>query len=86
MLAVGSGTQGSSGGYVAMERVVGALRGRAGTFALQHSGTMRDGVAEMTVAVVPGSGTGDLAGLSGKLTITVVDGKHSYDFEYALAK
>ena len=75
-----------SAGYVAVERVNGVLRGRRGTFALQHSGTMRRGEPQLSVTVVPDSGTGQLAGLTGKMAIIIADGKHSYDFEYTLAK
>jgi hypothetical protein len=73
-----------SAGYVAIERVTGTLRGRSGSFALQHSGTMTRGAPQLSVTVVPDSGTGQLVGLSGKMTINIVDGKHSYDFEYML--
>lgn len=76
----------SSAGYVAMERVSGTLNERTGTFALQHSGTMTRGVPQLSVTVVPDSGTGQLVGLTGKMTINIADGKHSYDFEYTLAK
>jgi len=81
MLAVGTGVTGSAG-YVAMERVSGALQGKSGTFALQHSGTMARGAAALSVTVVPDSGTGQLAGLAGRMTIAVVDRRHTYDFEY----
>ena len=84
MLAAMSPVQGS-GGYVAMERVTGTLKGRSGTFVLQHSGTMQRGVPQMTVSVVPDSGTGQLAGLAGVMTIKISDGKHSYEFEYTIA-
>jgi Protein of unknown function (DUF3224) len=83
MLASMSDVKGSAG-YVAMERVTGTLHGRSGTFALQHTGTMTHGEGHLIVTVVPDSGTGQLAGLTGKLTITIVDGKHLYDFEYSL--
>lgn len=83
MLADSAGDK-DSGGYVAMERVSGTLDGRRGTFALQHSGTMSPGSMEMSVIVVPGSGTDQLKGLSGRMTIKIDGGKHSYDFEYAL--
>lgn len=86
MLAVGSGSKGSSAGYVALERVIGTLQGRTGTFALQHSGTMTNGVPRLTITVVPGSGTGELAGLSGNMTVIIADGRHSFDFEYSLAE
>jgi len=85
MLATRTAVEGSAG-YVAMERVSGTLDGRTGTFALQHSGTMTHGVPQLNVTVVPDSGTGQLVGLTGKMTINIADGKHSYDFEYALAK
>src|SRR5271165_179661 len=83
MLTAMSSVKGSAG-YVAMERVSGTLMGRNGTFVLQHTGTMNRGVPKLTVSVVPDSGTEDLTGLSGTLTIIVADGKHSYDFEYSL--
>jgi len=83
MLAAMTEVQGSAG-YVAMERVSGTLKGRTGTFALQHSGTMNRGVPQLSVTVVPDSGTGQLVGLAGKMTINIADGKHSYEFEYTL--
>jgi len=84
MLTAGTSVKGSAG-YVAIERVSGTLHGRSGTFALQHSGTMTRGAPQLTITVVPDSGTGQLAGLAGKMTIDIADGKHSYDFEYTLA-
>ncbi len=73
-----------SAGYVAIERVTGSLHGRAGSFALQHSGTMAPGQLQLTIAVVPDTGAGDLAGLSGSLTIDFSGGGHAYDLEYTL--
>ncbi len=84
MLTAGSGAPGSSGGYVALEEFTGTLDGRKGTFILQHSGTMAGGAPQLTITVVPDSGTGELKGLTGKMNITIADGKHSYDFEYTL--
>jgi hypothetical protein len=83
MLAAMTETKGSAG-YVAIERVTGALHGRTGAFVLQHSGTMNRGAASLSVTVVPDSGTDKLAGLSGKMAIQVEGGKHSYEFEYTL--
>lgn len=85
MLATMSSVPGS-GGYVAMERVTGALKGKNGSFVLQHSGTMTRGVPQMTVSVVPDSGTGQLVGLAGAMTIKIAEGKHSYEFDYTLAE
>ena len=84
MLAAGTAVKGSAA-YVAIEKVSGTLNGRAGTFVLQHVGIMDRNAPQLTITVVPDSGTGDLQGLSGKMTIIIApDGKHSYDFEYAL--
>jgi hypothetical protein len=74
--------------YVALERVTGMLDGRAGSFVLMHNGTMMKSdpkAAELHVRVVPGSGTGDLTGLSGTMKITNQSGQHAYVFEYLLA-
>jgi hypothetical protein len=84
MLAAGTGAKGSSGGYVALEIVTGSLKGRAGTFVLQHSATMNRGVPQLSITVVPDSATGQLTGLAGKMNIIITNGKHSYDFEYTL--
>ncbi|HUE24997.1 MAG TPA: DUF3224 domain-containing protein [Bryobacteraceae bacterium] len=84
MLTAGTSVKGSAG-YVAIEQVTGTLHGRSGAFVLQHSGTMTRGAPQLIVSVVPDSGTGELAGLTGTLTIAIADGKHSYDFDYALA-
>lgn len=83
MLAARSSVKGSAG-YVAMERVSGRLGGRVGTFVLQHSGTMTRGEPQLSVTVVPDSGTGDLTGLSGKMVIENAEGQHSYVFEYSI--
>lgn len=75
----------NSAGYVAIERVNGSLHGRRGGFVLQHSSTMNRGVPTQSVSVVPDSGSGELGGLSGTMTILITEGgKHSYDFEYSL--
>jgi uncharacterized protein DUF3224 len=83
MLTAGTAVKGS-GGYVAIEKISGTLRGRSGTFVLQHIGTMTQGTPEMSVTVVPDSGTGELVGISGRLKIIIADGKHSYEFAYSL--
>jgi hypothetical protein len=85
MLAVGTDTPGSAA-YVALERIVGMLDGRAGSFLAQHSGTLDRGRPSLSVTVVPDSGTGELAGLRGRMAIDIVDGAHSYTFDYDLAE
>jgi hypothetical protein len=83
MLTAGTDVKGSAG-YVAIERITGMLHGRTGSFVLQHSGILARGAQQQSVTVVPDSGTGQLAGISGKMTGTVDSGKHSYDLEYTL--
>ena len=83
MLTAGSVAKGS-GGYVAIEKVSGKLNGKTGTFILQHNATMDHGTPNLNIVVVPDSGTGQLAGISGTLNIIIESGKHSYDFAYLL--
>jgi hypothetical protein len=83
MLTAMTGVEGSAA-YVAIEEVRGTLHGRSGTFALQHAGTMTRGVPELSIRVVPDSGTGELEGLAGEMTIEIADGVHSYALEYTL--
>ena len=83
MLAASTDVPGSAG-YVAMERVTGTLAGRSGAFVLQHTGTMTRGDAELSVTVVPDSGTEQLTGLTGRMTIDIVDKKHFYKFDYTI--
>src|SRR5215469_15669803 len=84
MLATQTETPGSAG-YVALERVTGTLKGRSGSFVLQHSATMHRGIPVSSISVVPDSGTGELQGISGKMTIAVAaDGAHSYEFDYKI--
>ena len=84
MLASSATIVKGSGGYVAMEKVTGTLKGRAGSFVLQHSGTMTRGTPQLSVMVVPDSGAGELEGITGTLTIKIDQGKHSYTFDYSL--
>lgn len=83
MLTAMTDVQGSAV-YVAIERVTGTLNGKPGSFVLHHRGIMNNGQQELQVHVVPGSGTGELAGIAGQMTIRIEDGKHLYEFEYEL--
>lgn len=84
MLATRDTTQ-KNGAYVALESFSGTLDGRAGGFALVHRALMRNGESrEWTVAIVPNSGSGALAGIEGAMRITIVDGRHEYDLDYTL--
>jgi Protein of unknown function (DUF3224) len=83
MLMAGTDVK-ESAGYVAIEKVMGTLGGKKGTFVLQHTGIMTRGVAELSVTVVPDSGTEQLKGIAGQMLIDVANGKHSYAFEYTV--
>ncbi|MEZ5460719.1 DUF3224 domain-containing protein [Dokdonella sp.] len=83
MLSAMTAVKGSAG-YVAMERVTGSLHGRSGGFVLQHSGTMNRGEPSLAVIVVPDSGTGELEGISGSLSIDIREGVHHYGLDYVL--
>ena len=84
MLTAGTAIK-DSAGYVAIERVIGTLHGKKGTFALQHNATMTRGQGSLNIIVVPDSGTGELTGLSGALSIEITGGKHLYVFDYSLS-
>jgi hypothetical protein len=83
MLTAGTDVK-DSAGYVAIERVSGTLHGRSGTFILQHTGTMNRGQPALLITVVPDSGTGELAGITGTMTIDIGGGKHAYTFDYTI--
>jgi hypothetical protein len=82
MLSAGAAT--GSGVYVAVERVEATLDGKAGSFSLHHTGIMNRGAPTLTIAVVPDSGTGALAGLTGTMQIDIRDKQHYYTFDYDL--
>jgi Protein of unknown function (DUF3224) len=75
-----------SAGYVAIERIAGSLHGRNGSFVFQHAGSMEGGAQQLSITVVPGSGTGELLGISGTFRLEIAGGKHLYEFEYALPR
>lgn len=84
MLSAMTSTKGSAG-YVAIEQVIGSLSGKKGSFVLQHFGTMNKGKDRLILEVVPDSGSGELVGLAGTMSITIEDGQHFYELEYKLA-
>jgi hypothetical protein len=83
MLNAVTDTQGAAG-YVAMEAITGVLQGRQGSFVAQHFGTMADGKQQLSIVIVPHSGTGQLTGISGTLAIRIENGQHFYDIDYSL--
>lgn len=83
MLSAGNPAAGEAG-YVALEMVDAALAGRQGRFALQHSGTMSGGGQALDIRIVPGSGSGGLAGIGGTMAIRIEGGVHHYTLTYDL--
>lgn len=83
MLGAGDLAKGTAG-YVAIEMFEGTVLGRKGSCAFQHLGSMDEGAMQLGVSIVPGSGTDELAGIRGTLTITIDDGKHTYDLDFTL--
>lgn len=77
LTAMGAGKL--SGAYVAVERVTGTVLGRKGSFSLVHRGVMAGGQQELSITIVPGSGTDELQGFEGTVSIRIdPDGKHFY--------
>ncbi|MEM7708136.1 MAG: DUF3224 domain-containing protein [Pseudomonadota bacterium] len=83
MLTATSAVKGSAG-YVAIERFSGTVHGKNGTFVLQHTGTMQGQSQALTITIVPDSGTGELAGISGTFKLQIDEGTHHYTLEYSL--
>lgn len=83
MISAGDYKLGAAG-YVAIEHVTGTLDGKSGSFALAQIATMNAGSQSLQVVVVPGSGTGQLTGITGTFTIRMENGKHSYELDYSL--
>lgn len=77
--------QSGSAGYVALERVVGSLHGQSGSFALLHVATMSGTGQWGRWLVVPGSGVGDLEGISGEGHIDIAEGAHTFHLDYTLS-
>lgn len=73
-----------SGAYVALEQVTGTVDGHVGSFAMVHRGVMDHGAQDLSITIVPGSGTADLTGITGVFHLTIEGGVHRYDLEYSL--
>ena len=84
MLAAYTNNPGSAG-YVAIVHFAGSVDGKSGSFVLQHNGIMNKGEGQLTVTIVPDSGTGELAGISGTMEIDNDEGQHSYVLDYEFA-
>ncbi len=83
MIAIRDGEL-NSGAYVAIERVAGVLKGREGAFSLVHRGLLNRNAQELSITIVPDSGSGALTGIAGTLDLKIADGVHAYDITYTL--
>lgn len=77
-MLTGMGAVSGSAAYVAIERISGTLDGRSGSFLVVHRGVMTRGTPDLMVSIVPDSGTGELTGIAGEMTLIVGGGKHDY--------
>jgi hypothetical protein len=73
-----------SAGYVAIERITGSLDGRSGSFLVVHTGLLDRGQPTLAVSIVPDSGTGELTGIRGRMTIDAAEGTHVYALTYEI--
>jgi hypothetical protein len=71
-----------AGVYVALDRVTGTLHGKSGSFLMAHRGIRNADGQELSIVIVPGSGTGQLTGITGTVGIEIVEKKHFYSVEY----
>ena len=78
-------TDAGSAVYVAVERISGTLHGKQGSFALVHQGIATANGQELAIFVAPDSGSGELVGLTGKMTLDLSGGGHAYILEYSLS-
>ena len=74
-----------SAAFVGLERVVGQVAGKAGSFVLHRTGVFENGIAKESYFVIPGSGTGDLTNMRGEGTSAVGHGsEHPFVLNYEL--
>lgn len=73
-----------AGVYVAIDRVAGTLHGKGGSFLIAHRGIRNSAGQELDIVIVPGSGTGQLAGITGTIGIEIVNKEHFYSVQYEL--
>jgi hypothetical protein len=83
MLSAMGNVQGSAA-YVAIELVTGSMQGRSGSFVIAHRGVMTRGTPDLVISIVPDSGTGELAGISGTMAIDIRGRDHFYTLDYQI--
>ncbi len=73
-----------SGAYVAIEKIIGELENKKGSFCIAHSSSMNQGVPQQSITIIPGTGTDELKNINGTMIIDIVDGNHFYKFQYQI--
>ena len=73
-----------AGVYVAIDRVTGTLNGKSGSFLMAHRGIANADGQQLDIAIIAGSGTGQLAGITGSVGIQIEDKRHFYTIDYTL--
>jgi len=81
MLSARTKVPGSTG-YVALERIHGTIDGRRGSVALVHTALMGHGARNLTIQIIPDSGTGQLVGIAGRMQVQVEAGRRLYTLDY----
>ena len=74
-----------AGVYVAIDRVTGTLDGRSGSFLMAHRGIRNAAGQSLDIVIVPGSGTGQLTGITGTVGIEITGKEHFYSLQYDFA-
>jgi Protein of unknown function (DUF3224) len=73
------------GGYIGHDLISGTLAGKSGSFVFQHTGLMGPDGINNTGTIVPGTGTGELTGITGEGTMLAdEEGNHTLTLEYEL--
>ena len=80
-----AGAPGGSAVYVGLERIVGQLGGRSGSFVLVHDASMSSDEQSLSLTIMRDSGTGELQGIGGQGNIIIdADGGHTLTLDYNL--
>ncbi len=77
-------TEKGAAAYCAIEEVTGSVDGREGSFTLVHHGHMSANGQSLDISILEGSGSGELASITGSMTITQGPDGHSYELTYEL--
>ncbi|WP_210560403.1 DUF3224 domain-containing protein [Psychrosphaera aestuarii] len=79
-------TESGASAYSAIEEFQGNIGGKTGGFTLVHNGYMTPSEQKLEIIVLSGSGTGELAGITGTMDIIQTNGGHHYVLSYELPR